>query len=233
MLQRDRAARSGLSEQGVDQPPTAVLRGVSEAFEPGADLEILHDLLRPVHLEEDCRAVAEQLLEAFGSVGGALAASHEHLASLVGGPAAFRLNTSQRLLQHVLRERLRERPLIASWRALEEYLSVALRHERSEKLLVLFLDNKNGLIRDEVVHEGTVEHVPIYPREIAKRALQLDASAIIMVHNHPSGDASPSTDDIEMTKRVIAALAALDIAMHDHAIVGRNEVVSLRRLGAL
>jgi len=98
---------------------------------------------------------------------------------------------------------------------------------------VLFLDNKNGLIRDEVVHEGTVEHVPIYPREIAKRALQLDASAIIMVHNHPSGDASPSTDDIEMTKRVIAALAALDIAMHDHAIVGRNEVVSLRRLGAL
>jgi len=233
MPQSDRAVGSGLLQQGIDQPHSAVFYGISEASVPAADLDVLDQLVRPIPMEVDCHQIAQQLLEAFGSVGGVLGASLEHLTCVVGQPAASHLNTVQKVLQHVLRERLRERPVVGSWKALEEYLSIALRHERTEKLLVLFLDSKNGLICDEVVQEGTVDHVPTYPREIAKRALQLDASAVIMVHNHPSGDPTPSKGDVEMTRRVIAALAALDIAMHDHAIVGRNEVVSLRRTGAV
>jgi len=117
------------------------------------------------------------------------------------------------------------------WKALEDYLSLALRHERIEKLMVLFLDRNNGLIRDEIMQQGTVDHVPAFPCEIARRALQLGASAVIIVHNHPSGDPTPSKADIEMTKQTIAALAPLGIAVHDHVIVGRNKIASLPQAG--
>lgn len=234
MLQsNNQAVVRGLPRQRRDQLSTASLCAVPEAPAPASDVAVLHQLIRPLLTEGDCRQVAQNLLEAFGSVGGVLGADGEHLAGVVGGPVAYHLGTLQRVLQHVLRERLEDRPVIGSWTALEEYLSVALRHERTEKLLVLFLDRKNGLIRDEVMQEGTVDHVPAYPREIAKRALQLDASAVIMVQNHPSGDPTPSKGDVEMTRRVIAALTALDIAVHDHAIVGPNKVISLRQTGAV
>jgi DNA repair protein RadC len=132
------------------------------------------------------------------------------------------------LLQRVLREQIRERPVIGSWTALLDYLQVALTHEPIEQFRVLFLDRKNILIRDEVQQRGTVDHTPLYPREITRRALELQASAVIMVHNHPSGDPTPSRADIEMTKQVVQALAAVGISVHDHVIVGKNRHTSFK-----
>jgi DNA repair protein RadC len=132
------------------------------------------------------------------------------------------------LLQRVLREQIQERPVISSWSALLDYLQVALSHEPIEQFRVLFLDRKNVLIKDEVQQRGTVDHTPLYPREIVKRALELAASAIIMVHNHPSGDPTPSKADLEMTKQVVTALAAVGITVHDHVIVGKNRHTSFK-----
>jgi DNA repair protein RadC len=134
----------------------------------------------------------------------------------------------QELLQRVLREQIRERPVIGSWTALIDYLQVALTHEPIEQFRVLFLDRKNILIRDEIQQRGTVDHTPLYPREITRRALELQASAIIMVHNHPSGDPTPSRADIEMTKQVVQALAAVGITVHDHVVVGKNRHTSFK-----
>ena len=132
------------------------------------------------------------------------------------------------LLKRVLREEIRERPVIGSWTALLDYLQVALAHEPIEQFRVLFLDRKNILIRDEQQQRGTVDHTPLYPREIVKRALELGASAIIMVHNHPSGDPTPSRADIEMTKQVAQAMSAVGLTVHDHVIVGKNRHTSFK-----
>jgi DNA repair protein RadC len=132
------------------------------------------------------------------------------------------------LLRRVLREEIQGRPVIGSWTALIDYLTVALAHEPIEQFRVLFLDRKNILIRDEVQQRGTVDHTPLYPREITRRALELQASSIIMVHNHPSGDPTPSRADIEMTKQVLQALGAVGITVHDHVIVGKNRHTSFK-----
>src|SRR5690606_18208042 len=132
------------------------------------------------------------------------------------------------LLKRVLREEIRERPVIGSWTALIDYLQVALAHEPIEQFRVLFLDRKNILIRDEEQQRGTVDHTPLYPREIVKRALELGASAIIMVHNHPSGDPTPSRADIEMTRQVVQAMSAVGLTVHDHVIVGKNRHTSFK-----
>jgi DNA repair protein RadC len=138
----------------------------------------------------------------------------------------FKLVTE--LLQRVLREQIQERPVISSWSALLDYLQVALTHEPIEQFRVMFLDRKNILIKDEVQQRGTVDHTPLYPREIVKRALELAASSIIMVHNHPSGDPTPSRADLEMTKQVVSALGAVGIQVHDHVIVGKNKHLSFK-----
>jgi DNA repair protein RadC len=124
--------------------------------------------------------------------------------------------------------RIHEGPVIGSWTALLDYLQVALTHEPIEQFRVLFLDRKNVLIRDEVQHRGTVDHTPLYPREITRRALELHASAIIMVHNRSSDDPMPSRADIDMTKRVVEALAAVGITVHDHVILGKNRHTSFK-----
>ena len=134
------------------------------------------------------------------------------------------------LLKRVLREEIRERPVIGSWTALLDYLQVALAHEPIEQFRVLFLDRKNILIRDEQQQRGTVDHTPLYPREIVKRALELGASSIIMVHNHPSGDPTPSEQDIKMTKQVVQALSTVSIAVHDHVIMGKSRHTSFKSL---
>ena len=138
------------------------------------------------------------------------------------------LKTVGELLKRVLREEIRERPVIGSWTALLDYLQVALAHEPIEQFRVLFLDRKNILIRDEQQQRGTVDHTPLYPREIVKRALELGASSIIMVHNHPSGDPTPSRADIEMTKQVVQAMSAVGLTVHDHVIVGKNRHTSFK-----
>jgi DNA repair protein RadC len=137
------------------------------------------------------------------------------------------------LLKRVLREEIQERPVLGSWSALLDYLRVALAHESIEQFRVLFLDRKNILIRDEQQQRGTVDHTPLYPREIVKRALELGASAIIMVHNHPSGDPTPSRADIEMTKQVVQAMAAVGLTVHDHVIVGKNRHTSFKSQGLI
>jgi DNA repair protein RadC len=138
------------------------------------------------------------------------------------------LTAMRELLRRVLREEIRDRPVIGSWTALLDYLQVALAHEPIEQFRVLFLDRKNILIRDELQQRGTVDHTPLYPREIVKRALELGASSIIMVHNHPSGDPTPSRADIEMTKQVVQALGAVGLTVHDHVIVGKNRHTSFK-----
>jgi DNA repair protein RadC len=129
----------------------------------------------------------------------------------------------------IVREPLEDRPVIGSASALMDYLSVTMRHEPTEATRILFLDRKNALIKDEIQHRGTVDHTPLYPREVVKRVVELGASAIILVHNHPSGDPTPSQSDIDTTRQLAAALGTINVVLHDHVIVGRNKEVSLRK----
>jgi DNA repair protein RadC len=123
--------------------------------------------------------------------------------------------------------------VISSWTALLAYVRTAMAHESREQFRVLFLDKKNQLVLDEVMHQGTVDHAPVYPREVARRALETAASSVILVHNHPSGDPSPSSADIDMTRQIVEALKALRICVHDHLVVGREGVASFKALGLL
>jgi DNA repair protein RadC len=125
------------------------------------------------------------------------------------------------------------RPALSSWAALLDYCTAAMARRESEEFRVLFLDRKNVLIADEVQNRGTVDHTPVYPREIVKRALELSASAIILVHNHPSGDPTPSKADILMTREIVAAAKALGLAVHDHLVIGRGGHASFKSLGLL
>ena len=129
------------------------------------------------------------------------------------------------------REAVGKRTVITSWSQLLAYVKVALAHEAREQFRVLFLDKKNQLIADEQLGSGTVDHAPVYPREVARRALELSASSLILLHNHPSGDPSPSAADIDMTRQIVEALKPLRIAVHDHLVVGRDGVASFKALG--
>ena len=204
-------------------------------------LEILVGFAFPDHGPD----LAAWLLERFGGIGAVLAAEtsryaeHPTLAPIgyAGAPGganepcvqlALLLKAVSQALQRSLREQIRDRPVIGSWTALLDYLQAAMQHEAAEHFRLLFLDRKNILIRDEVQSRGTVDHTPLYPREVLKRALELSASALIMVHNHPSGDPTPSQADIDMTKQVVAALAQVNITVHDHIIVGKNRHTSFK-----
>lgn len=127
----------------------------------------------------------------------------------------------------------KRRQVISSWSALHSYLRADMMGDGRERFRVLFLDKKNALLADETMNHGTVDHAPVYPREVARRALELDASAVILTHNHPSGDPTPSSADVDMTKQVVAALKVLRIAVHDHVVVGRDGVASLKALGLM
>jgi DNA repair protein RadC len=131
------------------------------------------------------------------------------------------------------REEAARRTVISSWSALLAYVKTALAHEPREQVRVLFLDKKNALLADEVMGHGTVDHAPVYPREVVRRALELSASALILVHNHPSGDPTPSQADIDMTRQVVEASRTLRISVHDHLVVGRDGTASFKALGLL
>ncbi len=208
-----------------------------------ADEEVLEILLGDAFPELGPELGA-WLLERFGGFGGMLAADapryaeHPTLAPVgVVGVVnarerhvrlALLLKAVAQVMQRSLREQIQDRPVIGSWTALLDYLQAAMQHETAEHFRLLFLDRKNILIRDEVQSRGTVDHTPLYPREVVKRALELGASALIMVHNHPSGDPTPSQADIDMTRQVLAALAQVNITVHDHIIVGRNRHASFK-----
>ncbi len=207
-----------------------------------ADYELLELLLFFSVWRRDTKPLAKQLLERFGGFGGVLAADPARFRDVPelarGGEEDLRFTTVllkavQAALSRVLKEEIKDRPVIASWTSLIEYLQVVMTHEPAEHFRMLFLDKKNILIKDEVQSRGTVDHTPLYPREVVKRALELAASAVIMVHNHPSGDPTPSKPDIEMTRQVVTALGAVHITVHDHVIVGKNRHTSFRSAGLI
>ena len=199
------------------------------------DYEVLELLLFRAIPRGDVKPLAKQLIARFGSLGGVLGASVEALKTVpgVGAAVALDLKLAQEAALRAGREAVAKRPVISSWSALLAYVKAGLAHEPREQFRVLFLDKKNQLIADEVMNRGTVDHAPVYPREVVRRALELAASAVILVHNHPSGDPTPSSADVDMTRQVIEAARALRIAVHDHLVVGRDGVASFKALGLI
>jgi DNA repair protein RadC len=210
-------------------------RALDGGFQALPDYEALELYLFRTFPRGDVKPLAKTLLKRFGSLAAVLSASIEDLCTVkgVGHAAALDLKLVHELTQRIGLEPMRKRTVIASWSALLAYLKVSLAHEPREQLRSLFLDKKNQLISDEMMNEGTVDHAPVYPREIARRALELAASSVILVHNHPSGDPTPSQADVDMTRRVIAAAQALNITVHDHLVVGREGVASFKALGLI
>lgn len=213
------------------------LRERAEAGGLGAlpDYELLELYLFRSARMGDVKPKAKALLARFGSLGAVLCASPAELRSVagVGEVAALDLKLVHELAQRIGREPITRRTVIGSWSALLSYVRTALQHEPREQVRVLYLDRKNQLILDEVSNHGTVDHAPVYPREIVRRALELSASAVILVHNHPSGDPTPSKADVEITNAVIAAGRPLGVAVHDHLVVGRDGIVSFKAKGLM
>ena len=209
-----------------------VLRGGLAASPDYEVLEVY--LFRSIRMA-DVKPLAKSLLTRFGSLSGVLSASVADLCTVagVGETVALDLKLVHELAQRIGREPAQKRPVISSWSAVLAYVRVALQHEAREQFRVLFLDKKNQLIADQVMNHGTVDHAPVYPREVVRRALELSASAVILVHNHPSGDPTPSKADIDITRQVVEAARPLAIAVHDHLIVGRDGVASFKSLGLL
>jgi DNA repair protein RadC len=199
--------------------------------EPLSPAGVLEFLLHFGGSAERARALAAQLLDRFGSLGAVVTADPTKLIEVLRSDdlSVMLLKAVRAAVKAILREPLEERPIIGSASALMDYLSVTMRHEPTEATRILFLDRKNALIKDEIHQRGTVDHIPLYPREVLRRVIELGASAIILVHNHPSGDPTPSQSDIEMTRRLAAALNTISVVLHDHVIVGRNKETSLRK----
>lgn len=200
------------------------------------DYELLELLLFNVVARKDTKALAKALLAHFnGSLGELLAADpHEIRKVKEAGPNVVSfLKAVNAAAVRIAREQVMDRPVLSSWQAVIDYCRAAMAREKREQFRVLFLDKRNSLMADEVQGTGTVDHTPVYTREVVKRALELGATALIMVHNHPSGDPTPSKADIEMTREVVEAAARLGIVLHDHVIIGRRGHTSFRNSGLL
>jgi len=179
-------------------------------------------------------SLVTELLDRFGSLAEVLGADTEELAAAgLGIPAIAGVKFVRELALRFMRAELRQRPVVASWDKLIDFCTAHLAYSTVEEFHILFLDRKNALLRDERQQRGTVDHTPVYTREVIKRALDLGASALILVHNHPSGDPTPSTADIAITKDIIKAAAPLGITVHDHLIIGRGLHASMRDLGLI
>jgi len=185
--------------------------------------------------QRDTKPLAKSLIARFGSFADVIAASPERLKDVDGVKEATvaALKIVEAAALRLARAKIIGRPALSSWDALLDYCSAAMGRAQTEEFRVLFLDRKNILLADEVHQRGTVDHTPVYPREVVKRALEFGASALILVHNHPSGDPTPSRTDIAMTREIAAAAKALKIELHDHLVIGRGNHASFKALGLL
>src|SRR5579864_5406091 len=197
-----------------------------------ADYELLELVLFRAQPRRDMKPLAKALIERFGSFAEVIAAPPQRLAEVEGISEAtitdFKvIEAAARRLAH---GEVKRRAVLSSWSAVLDYCRAAMAFADKEQFRILFLDKRNQLIADEVQQTGTIDHTPVYPREVVKRALELSATAVVLVHNHPSGDPSPSQADIEMTKEIVAIARPLGIAVHDHIIVGKDGHSSLKGL---
>ena len=197
-----------------------------------ADYELLELLLFRSIPRADTKPAAKALLKRFHTLAGVLAAPESLLKEVsgVGDSVAFDLKAVFAIVQRSLKTEITGKDVLSSWTKVIDYCKASMANEDREQFRILFLDKKNALIADEVQQTGTVDHTPVYPREVARRALELAATAIILVHNHPSGDPTPSRADIDMTRQVVETAKALGIAVHDHIIIGRDGHASLKGL---
>lgn len=199
------------------------------------DYELLEMILFRTLRQQDTKPLAKQLIATFGSFAEVINAPEERLREIKGVGEAiiteFKLVRAAAL--RIMKGEVMERPVLDSWSSVLAYCRAAMGFEAREQFRILFLDKRNRVIADEVQQEGTVDHTPVYVREIVKRALEVSATAIILVHNHPSGDPAPSHADIEMTRQIVASAKPLGITVHDHIIVGKQGHSSLRGLGVI
>ena len=194
------------------------------------DYELLEMVLFRAIKRGDTKPIAKALLAKFGTFAEVISAAPERLTEVAGVGEA--VTTELKLIRaaalRLMKGEVISRPLLSSWTAILEYCRAAMAFETKEQFRILFLDKKNQLIADEVHQEGTVDHTPVYTREVIKRALELSASAIVLVHNHPSGDPTPSIADIDMTRKILDAGSKLGIVLHDHVIIGRQGHASFK-----
>jgi DNA repair protein RadC len=199
------------------------------------DYELLELVLFRAMPRRDTKPLAKAILARFGSFAEAMNAPDDLLLEVAGlGDAAVtEIKLVRAAALRLMRGEVLERPLLGSWKQVLDYCRAAMAFEAKEQFRILFLDNRNQMIADEVQQEGTVDHTPVYVREVVKRALELSATAIVLVHNHPSGDPTPSRADIEMTKQIVAAAKPLGFVVHDHIIVGKQGHASFPGLGLI
>ncbi|MCB2134807.1 MAG: DNA repair protein RadC [Rhodobacteraceae bacterium] len=199
------------------------------------DYELLELVLFRAIPRQDVKPLARLLLDTFGDFNRVLSAPVGRLTAVsgVGDAVVMELKIVEAAAHRLARSRIMNRQVLSSWDALLDYCRTSMAHRETEQFRILFLDRKNVLIADEEQARGTVDHVPVYPREVVKRALELNASALILVHNHPSGDPTPSEQDIAVTSQISDAAGTMGIALHDHLIIGKSRELSFRSTGLL
>jgi DNA repair protein RadC len=199
------------------------------------DYEFLELILFMAIPRRDVKPVAKLLEKRFGSLRGVLSASVAELSGVdgVSETTAIAIKTVQAAALRMLKQDMHGTVILNSWQRLMDYLHATMAHEKKEFFRLLFLNKKNELIADEIQGSGTVDHTPAYPREIMKRALELSATALVLVHNHPSGDPTPSQADVDMTNAIVAAAEPFDIVVHDHLIVSKNGITSFKTMGLI
>jgi DNA repair protein RadC len=198
------------------------------------DYELVEVILFASNPRADVKPLAKDLLDHFGGIAALLSADPEALASAGLGLAGIAaLKAAREAALRLMRSELQQRPVVGSWDKLVDYCTAHIAHGKVEEFHILFLDRKNMLIKHEQQQRGTIDHTPVYPREVVKRALELQASALILVHNHPSGDPTPSKADIAVTRDIVKAAQPLGVTVHDHLIIGRGRHTSLRDLGLI
>jgi len=230
----EKAAKPDKSKKSDDEGHRERLRQRFRDHGPNgfADYELLELLLFSAIPRRDTKPIAKALIGKFGSFSGVLAAPRKRLKEVdgVGDKVIDTLKLAQATALRFARGEVNTRAPLSSWSKVIDYIRTAMAFADVEEFRILFLDKRNGLLADEVQQTGTVDHTPVYPREVIRRALELSATAIILVHNHPSGDPTPSRADIQMTKQIIEIAKPLGVEVHDHIIVGREGQVSFRGL---